>query len=114
MSSKDYVNVRRALDYVAATGDRQAREESLVILHPHYGFLAGGAVEEMLFATPLIPLGGAVLGHFTGRISALALPPEEQVPSPGVEPAEGLIQTSKKNQDNSTQDLPVPRTAKKK
>ena len=103
-----------ALDYVAATGDRQAREESLVILHPHYGFMAGGAVEEMLFATPLIPLGGAVLGHFTGRISALALPPEEQVPSPGVEPAEGLIQTSKKNQDNSTQDLPAPSPTKKK
>jgi hypothetical protein len=103
-----------ALDYVAATGDRQAREESLVILHPHYGFKAGGAVEEMLIATPLIPLGGAVLGHFTGRISALALPPEEQVSSPGVEPAEGLIQTSKKNQDNSTPDLPAPSPTKKK
>ena len=66
-----------AISYVAAVGDRRDREESLLILHPHYGFLAGGALEEVL-GTPVFAIGGAVLGHVTGRVSAYSLPPDTE------------------------------------
>ena len=98
---RETIATQDALDYVAATGDRQAREESLVILYPHYGLLAGGTVESVLLGSPLIPLGGLMLGHLSGRASALVLPDDAADAGEGAELSSNILQTAQ-NPANET------------
>jgi hypothetical protein len=37
------------------------------ILHPYYGAQAGGALRNVVGVGPLFEVGGAVVGHITGR-----------------------------------------------
>jgi hypothetical protein len=113
---RETIATQDALDYVAATGDRQAREESLVILYPHYGLLAGGTVEGVLMGSPFIPLGGLVLGHLSGRASALALP-EDAPASENTEmgdPQPGILQTGRDTPAEPEQTTPPSQGPAKK
>lgn len=96
-----------AIDYVAATGDRQAREESLVILYPHYGLMAGGTVEGVLLGSPLIPLGGLVLGHLSGRATALVLPNDEPASAENAAAAPGILQTGQNSTGEVEKEQPA-------
>lgn len=113
---RETIATQDALDYVAATGDRQAREESLVILYPHYGLLAGGTVEGVLMGSPFIPLGGLVLGHLSGRASAWVLP-EDAPESQGEDRAEsapGILQTGREAPAGAEQTAPTSQEPAKK
>jgi hypothetical protein len=61
------INTNDALAYVNEGGEQSERLEAKRILHPSYGMRVGGAVDDVLGIGPVFQLGGAVVGHVTGR-----------------------------------------------
>lgn len=78
----DTVNTQDALAYLDATGNYEQQVEGLQILYPFYGSRMGGAVESVVGAGLLFPVGGAIVGHISGRVQASRLPATQDVGHP--------------------------------
>jgi hypothetical protein len=61
------ITTREVLDYVAATGSRDLRRQTVHVLYPSYGGAFGGAIDAFLPTAPVFQLGGIVVGHVSGR-----------------------------------------------
>jgi hypothetical protein len=64
------VNVRDAVAFVEASGTSEERADGLRVLHANYG----STVAVATGAGPIVQVGAAVAGQFTGRFQASRLP----------------------------------------
>ena len=55
------------LTYLQDQDDLAELQAGYKILHPYYGAQAGGAARNLVGVGPLLQVGGAVVGHVTGR-----------------------------------------------
>ncbi len=65
------VNTRDALAYSTATLPANEQAEARRILHPLYGSKVGGALDDVLGVGLAFQIGGAIVGHITGRMQPM-------------------------------------------
>jgi hypothetical protein len=70
----DTVNTNDALAYLQATCNKEQQAEGINILYPYYGLQMGGAVAGVVGAGVLFPVGGAIVGHISGRTQTSQAP----------------------------------------
>lgn len=61
------INTDDTLAYLEANGDSQQLEEGIRVLYPNYGASVGGAFDSAIGISPVLTVGGAIVGHATGR-----------------------------------------------
>lgn len=69
------INTRETLEYLQTHGTYEDQEEGLAILYPNYGASVGGALGSVLGVPPVFEVGGAVVGHISGRHKAAQVNP---------------------------------------
>ena len=68
------IATRDALAYLQTQGDAEAFREGERILEPHYGSRVGGAFDFIVGFGPVFQVGGAIVGHVSGRMYPSAEP----------------------------------------
>ena len=79
---KETLATHEALEYLEVTGESEELQEGYRILHPRYGAEIGGAADSFLAGGPVFQIGGAIVGHATGRWKAHAQSPAYSTPKP--------------------------------
>lgn len=62
------IATRDALSYLETTADADAQREGNRILQPNYGVRIGGALDSVVGGGSVLQIGGALIGHVTGRM----------------------------------------------
>ena len=61
------INTDDTLAYLEANGNSQQLEDGVKVLYPNYGASVGGAFDSAIGISPLLTVGGAIVGHATGQ-----------------------------------------------
>lgn len=91
------------LTYLQQQEDLVGLQAGYKILHPYYGAQAGGAARNLVGVGPLFQVGGAVVGHITGRVEGRRLERDQAL----MESTE-TQQASRKVQKLETGTVPLP------
>ena len=62
------IATKDALAYLETTASADAQREGNRILQPNYGARVGGSVESVIGGGSVLQIGGALIGHVTGRM----------------------------------------------
>ncbi len=67
------INTKDTLDYLQSYGTYEDQKKGMEILYPNYGAAVGGAFGTVVGATPVLELGGALVGHVSGRTKSFQI-----------------------------------------
>lgn len=60
------INTDDTLAYLEANGNSEQFEEGVRVLYPNYGASVGGSFDSAMGISPVLTVGGAIVGHATG------------------------------------------------